>query len=201
MSKNNTLDELMDLYSSAGLQPRWGMGFSASWVKFGSKRYTGKKGIQNITHDLQDMYVVLEKTSEKIELLKNTEKNLVQSKPTMWDVKVDTIRKQLDAESINFGQLELRYRFLTLLRSMYSVISTQELLNNVDKFLNNRKNTDSIKESLRDMMMNEKEMKSSMESMSDYMDAVRGTRPSQQMKENSRVVNPPEESNDDVEVL
>lgn len=174
MKKKNSVEDLLDMYSNAGLQREWGVGFSAMWQKFGSKKYTGRKGMENITHDLQDMYVIMERGQEKIQSLKKTEKELVERKPTMWDIKVDTIRKQIDAESISYHQLELRYKFLTLIRSMYSVISGQQLLSNVDKFFSNRKNMDSIKSSMRGILMSEIDLEKNMDSMSVYMDTLRG---------------------------
>ena len=202
MKKKNSVDELLDMYSNAGLQREGGVGFSAMWQKFGSKKYTGRKGIENITHDLQDMYVIMERGQEKIQSLKKSEKELVERKPTMWDIKVDTIRKQIDSESISYHQLELRYKFLTLIRSMYTVISGQQLLSNVDKFFSNRKNMDSIKSSMRGILMSEIDLEKNMDSMSVYMDTLRGT--SEKTREYTKSIPKAaegEETNDNVDVV
>ncbi len=202
MKKKNSVEDLLDMYSEAGLQREWGVGFSTMWQKFGSKKYTGRNGMENITHDLQDMYVIMERAQEKILSLKKSEKDLEERKPTMWDIKVDTVRKQIDAESISYHQLELRYKFLTLIRSMYTVISGQQLLSNVDKFFSNRKNMDSIKSSMRGILMNEIDLEKNMDSMSVYMDTLRGktekapvyTKPVTNVKKE-------EETNDNAEVV
>ena len=202
MKKKNSVEDLLDMYSNAGLQREWGVGFSAMWQKFGSKKYTGRKGMENITHDLQDMYVIMERAHEKIQSLKKSEKELEDRKPAMWDIKVDTVRKQIDAESISYHQLELRYKFLTLIRSMYTVISGQQILSNVDRFFSNRKNMDSIKSSMRGILMNEIDLEKNMDSMSVYMDTLRGkTEKPQDYVKSPQRIRDEEKPDDNVEVV
>jgi hypothetical protein len=172
--------------------------FIGLWSNFGNKRYLGKKGKLLLSENLKETYVIMGISSDKISDLKEIIKRLENSTQDMDKVKLIRAKDSMNSEIIKFNQLQERYKFMSLLKSINDLMSEKEskFMKNLDKTLKNKKVLSLYRSSVKEAITDHNQIMDEIDKMDLYFQTLSDTNSVEDNKGNKIIENNKDQDND-----
>lgn len=153
--------------------------FLSLWNKFGNKSYLKKKGMKSLDRDVKSLYVSMDRATqdktelkEQIEDLKKEIENANEEVKKLKSALLDSLEKKLDARKTQYEELETRFKFINLLKTL---VDTRNVLGNalikkVDRAVKNKEFSASVNQEVHSMALNHTEVTEAMDKLDNSID-------------------------------
>ncbi len=178
MSDKSDVDRIISRLSDYGTDEGMARGFvnhfAGLWAMYGSKKYTGRKGKKLIDDGLQELYVMLGSSKDKVEELEMALKRRINLDNAEHDPIVIRAKDSIRAERSRMESIEEKFRFLSMLKSIEETLERNDskLLLEIDKMLEDRKTIDFYKDSTKEHLNDHQSNMMRMDELQTYMETL-----------------------------
>lgn len=168
------ISRLSDYNSDRSLAEGFVSRFAELWAHYGSKKYMGKKGKKLINEGIQEFYVMLESSKDRVDDLDNVLKRRMNTTDVIHDPISIRASDSIQAERSKMESIEEKFRFLSMLKSIWETLEDKDsrLLYEIDKMLEDQKTMEFYKQSTRNEIRDHESNLRQMDDLQTYVETL-----------------------------
>ncbi|MEM0156329.1 MAG: hypothetical protein QW597_07015 [Thermoplasmataceae archaeon] len=153
--------------------------FLSLWSRFGNRSYLKRAGARTLDRDVKRLYVAMDRATQdktdligQIERLRSEIRDASSEEKKLKTAVLDSMEKRLDAKRVQYEELETRFKFLNLVKTLAETRSIlgDSLIRKVDNAVRNTHFTSEVDQEIRSMTLNHTEIAEAMDKLGTSID-------------------------------